>query len=142
MAALIENWGGEAGLPAHVIRIEPYAHTKISALGIEEQRVNVTLRLDAPGAAPALGHGFRVDVRVVLSATPDVVRVPVDALVREGAGWSVWRIEGGRARRAALELDAGAGAYRVVRAGLREGDRVIIFPGEQLREGQRVRRRD
>lgn len=141
MHALIENWGGEGALAAHVTRIEPYAHTKISALGVEEQRVNVLLRLDQPDAAPPLGHAFRVDVRVILSETDDAVRVPADALVRDGAGWSVWRVEGGRARRTPVDVAAGLG-YRLVHSGVREGDVVVLFPGERLREGQRVKRRD
>lgn len=142
MAASIENWGGEGALAAHVIRVEPYAHTKISALGVEEQRVNVVLRLDRSQQQPLLGHGFRVDVRVIVSATDNALRAPVDALVRDGAGWSVWRIEQGRARRVAVELSAEGGAFRAVVSGLREGDRVIVFPSEQLRQGQRVRSRD
>lgn len=142
MAASIENWGGEGGLPARVTRVEPYAHTKISALGVEEQRVNVILRLDDPANAPPLGHAFRVDVRVVVSATPNAVRIPVDALVRDGADWSAWRIDRGRAHRVRLELAPGGGGYRAVAAGLSEGDRVIVFPSEQLSEGRRVRPRD
>jgi HlyD family secretion protein len=142
MAALIENWGGEGSLAGRVTRVEPFAHTKISALGVEEQRVNVVLRLDRSEEAPVLGHGFRVDVRVILSATDDALRAPVDALVRDGAGWSVWRIQQGRARRVAVELASGGGAFRAVSAGLREGDTIIIFPSEQLRDGQRVRERD
>jgi len=142
MAASIENWGGERALAAHVTRIEPYAHTKISALGVEEQRVNVVLRLDTSEQAPLLGHGFRVDVRVIVSVTGDALRVPVDALVRDGEGWSVWRVEQGRARRARVELASDGGDFRVVSSGLREDDRVILFPSEQLREGQRVRPRD
>lgn len=142
MDASIENWGGDGALAAHVIRVEPYAHTKISALGVEEQRVNVVLRLDHSQQHPLLGHGFRVDVRVVVSATDNALRLPVDALVRDGAGWSVWRIEQGRARRVAVELAAGGGAFRAVVSGLHEGDRVIVFPSEQLRQGKRVRSRD
>jgi HlyD family secretion protein len=141
MRAFIENWGGEGALAARVTRIEPYAHTKVSALGVEEQRVNVVLRLDQAAATP-MGHGFRVDVRVIVNETGDAIRIPVDALVRDGDAWSAWRIEGGRARRVRLELEGDGGAYRVVRAGLAEGARVIVFPSEQLREGQNVRPRD
>jgi HlyD family secretion protein len=138
-AAYIEAWGGDAAIPARVSRIEPYAHTKISALGVEEQRVNVILRLDEPASAPPLGHGFRVDARVVLSESADAVRVPVDALIRDGERWSVFRVSDGRARLATVEVGEGGGQYRVVTRGLEEGDRVVIFPSEALSDGDRIR---
>jgi HlyD family secretion protein len=138
-AAYIEAWGGETAIPARVSRIEPYAHTKVSALGVEEQRVNVILRLDDPASAPPLGHGFRVDARVVLSEAENVVRVPVDALVRDGERWSVFRISNGRARLVPLEVGEGGGQYRAVTRGLAEGDRVVVFPSEALGDGDRVR---
>ena len=137
--AYIEAWGGEAAIPARVSRIEPYAHTKVSALGVEEQRVNVILRLDDPASAPPLGHGFRVDARVVLSEAQNVVRVPVDALVRDGERWWVFQARGGRARLVAVEVGEGGGQYRAVTRGLEEGDRVVIFPSEALNDGERIR---
>jgi HlyD family secretion protein len=138
-AAYIEAWGGEAAIPARVSRIEPYAHTKVSALGVEEQRVNVILRLDDPASAPPLGHGFRVDARVVLSETENVVRVPVDALVRDGERWSVFQVRDGRARLVEVEVGEGGGQYRAVTRGLEEGDQLVIFPSEALSDGDRVR---
>lgn len=138
-AASIENWGGQAPIPARVERIEPYAHTKISALGVEEQRVNVIVRLEHPDTAPVLGHGFRVDVRVVLAEAQDAIRVPVDALVRNGEGWAVFRIENGRARLTPVRTGIGGDRYRVIETGLAQGDRVILFPGDALAEGQSVR---
>jgi HlyD family secretion protein len=138
-AAYIEAWGGEAAIPAHVSRIEPYAHTKVSALGVEEQRVNVILRLDDPASAPPLGHGFRVDARIVLSEAENVVRAPVDALVRDGERWSVFQVRDGRARLIEVEVGAGGGQYRAVTRGLEEGDRLVIFPSEALSDGDRVR---
>lgn len=138
-AAFIEAWGGEAAIPARVSRIEPYAHTKIAALGVEEQRVNVILRLDDPANAPPLGHGFRVDARVVLSEAADVLRVPVDALIRDGERWSVFRVSNGRARLTPVEVGEGSGQYRQVMRGLQLGDRVIVFPSEALSDGDRVR---
>jgi HlyD family secretion protein len=138
-AAYVEAWGGEAAIPARVSRIEPYAHTKVSALGVEEQRVNVILRLDDPATAPPLGHGFRVDARVVLSEVADVVRVPLDALIRDGEQWSVFRVRGGRARLTPVEVGEGGDRYRAVTRGLQHGDRVVVFPSEALRDGDRVR---
>lgn len=137
--AFIEAWGGEAPIPARVSRIEPYAHTKVSALGVEEQRVNVILRLDDPTSAPPLGHGFRVDARVVLSEAADVVRVPVDALIRDGERWSVFQVRDGRASLAPVEVGDGGGQYREITRGLAEGDRVVLFPSEALSDGDRVR---
>jgi HlyD family secretion protein len=139
--ALIENWGGDTPIRAHVFRIEPYGRTKISALGVEEQRVNVILHLDQPEAAPPLGHGYRVDVRVVVSEQPNAVRVPTSALVRDGTGWAVFRIARGRARLTPVQVGQDGGDYRAVMLGLSEADRVVVYPGEALEDGTRVRAR-
>lgn len=137
-SAQIENWGGDTPIPARVFRIEPYARTRISALGVEEQRVNVILHLVDPQGAPPLGHGFRVDARVVLNEERDAVRVPTDALVRDGEGWAVFVVRGGRAQLTRITLRDGGDAYRAVSSGLREGDRVILFPGDNMADGDRV----
>ncbi len=137
--AAIENWGGETALPARVTRIEPFARTRVSALGVEEQRVNLIVRLTEPARAPPLGHGFRVDVRVVIAEQANALRAPTDALVRDGADWAVYRIERGRARLTPVSLGDGGERFRAVREGLSAGDRVILFPGDALREGARVR---
>lgn len=139
--AWIENWGGDTPIPARISRIEPYAHTKISALGVEEQRVNVIVRLEDPASAPPLGHQFRVDVRAVISVQANVLRIPVDALVRDGETWAVFRVERGRARLAPVTLGDGGERYRAVVDGLSEGDRVVMFPGDALEDGARVRAR-
>lgn len=140
--AWIENWGGDTPIPARISRIEPFAHTKISALGVEEQRVNVIVRLQDPATAPPLGHQFRVDVRAVVSEQTSVLRIPVDALVRDGEDWAVFRTERGRARLRLLTLGDGGGRYRAVREGLAEGDQVVMFPGDALEDGARVRSRN
>jgi HlyD family secretion protein len=137
-SAQIENWGGDTPIPARVFRIEPYARTRISALGVEEQRVNVILHLADPEVAPPLGHGFRVDARVVLNEQRNVVRAPTDALVRDGDGWAVFVVRGGRARLTPITLGDGGDDYRAVSSGLREGDRVILFPGDSMVDGDRV----
>lgn len=137
--ATLEGWGGDQPIDARVARVEPYAHTKISALGVEEQRVNVILRLADPAAAPPLGHGFRLDARIIVNELPDALRVPTDALVREGDGWAVFRIERGRAQLRPVRVDVGDDNYRVVLDGLAAGDRVILFPGASLADGDRVR---
>lgn len=137
-SAQIENWGSDTPIPARVFRIEPYARTRISALGVEEQRVNVILHLVDPDSAPPLGHGFRVDARVVLNEQRDALRVPTDALVRDGDGWAVFVVRGGRARLTPITLGGGGDDYRAVSSGLREGDRVILFPGDTVGDGVRV----
>lgn len=140
-AASIENWGGDTPIPARVFRIEPYARTKISALGVEEQRVNVILRLEQIDGALALGHGFRVDIRVVVSEHADVIRVPTNALVRNGRAWAVFVLERGRAHLRPVEIGAGGEDYRLVRSGLAAGERVVLFPGDGLADGDRIRAR-
>jgi HlyD family secretion protein len=141
-AAFVENWGGEGLVPARIFRIEPNARTRISALGVEEQRVNVIAHLESPEQTPPLGNGFRVDLRVVLTEQADALRAPTDALVRHEGGWAVFRIESGRATLTPVELGEGGERYRVVREGLTEGDQVVLFPGDALRSGQRVRARE
>lgn len=137
--AFVESWGGRGAIPARVFRVEPYGRTEISALGVEEQRVNVIAHLQDPGAAPALGHGYRVDLRVVVSQQADALRVPVDALVRDGAGWAVFRIENGRARLTRVDVGESGERHRAVRSGLKGGDQVVLFPGDALKDGARVR---
>lgn len=137
--AYIENWGGETAIPARVTRIEPFARTKISALGVEEQRVNVILRLSDPERAPPLGHGYRVDVRVVLSEQANAVRVPTDALVRDGRGWAVFLLDRGRARLTPVEISGSGQDFRVVERGLSPGQSVVLFPGDDLADGARIR---
>jgi HlyD family secretion protein len=139
--AFIENWGGPTPIAARVSRIEPYAHTKVSALGVEEQRVNVILQLDSPENAPPLGHGFRVDVRVVAADLQNTLRAPTDALVRSGAGWAVFRLIDGRARLTPVELGEGGDRYRALVRGLSANDVVIVYPGDALKDGARVRAR-
>jgi HlyD family secretion protein len=136
--AILEGWGGDRPIAARVARVEPYAHTRVSALGVEEQRVNVILRLADPAQAPPLGHGFRLDARIIVTRLPDVLRVPTGALVRNGEGWAVFRIEEGRARLRPVETGVGDENHRVVTRGLSAGDRVVMYPGASLTDGDRV----
>jgi HlyD family secretion protein len=138
-AASLEGWGGEAPIPARVTRVEPYARTRISALGVEEQRVSVILRLTDPATAPPLGHGFRVDARITLSEVADALRVPADAVVRQGDSWAVYRVDGGRARLTPVRTGIGDDRHRVVLEGLSNGDRVVLYPASTLKDGARVR---
>lgn len=138
--ARVLRWGGDMPLPARVLRIEPGGFTKISALGVEEQRTEVWLRIVAPHAQWArLGGGYRVEVEFEVARRPDVLQVAASAVFRDGREWAVYRVDGGRARRVAVRLGLhGDGAVQVL-AGLREGDRVVAYPDDRLHDGLRVR---
>lgn len=138
MAARLEGWGGERPVPARVRLVEPAAATRVSALGVEEQRVNVVL--DVPNAPPALGDGFRVDARIVTWAAPAVLVVPTGALVRapDGSGWAAYVVEGGRAALRAVRVGELGGAQARVVAGLRAGERVVLFPSDKVAAGARL----
>ncbi len=141
--AIVEQWGGEQPLAACVRRVEPSGFMKISALGVEEQRVNVVLDFVEPfaPAQAALGDGYRVEVRVVVWEAPNVLRVPTSALFRHADKWAVYVVDRGRAHRTFLELGHQTGQYAEVRSGLAEGARVILHPGDTLVDGARVRER-
>jgi HlyD family secretion protein len=136
--AIVEQWGGDTQIAAKVRRVEPAGFTKISALGVEEQRVNVVLDFTDAVARAALGDAYRVDVRIVVWEASDVVKVPTSALFREGTKWAVYRIEEGRARRTVVELGHQTGVEAEVKAGLDAGARVVIHPGDALADGARV----
>jgi HlyD family secretion protein len=136
-AATIENWGGPP-LPATVERIEPVARLKVSALGVEEQRTNVVLQFVDPAAASALGHEFRVDVRVAVEDAVNVVRAPLGALFRRDAGWAVYKVVDGRARLTDVTVGIADGSYRQITGGLAAGDQVLLFPGVTIKDGQMV----
>lgn len=137
--ALIEQWGGNRGLDARVRRVEPSGFTKISALGVEEQRVNVILDFIDPAEAwAALGDAYRVEVRIVIWEAPDVLKVPTSALFRQGDAWAVYVVDGGRTRQTVLELGHQTGQEAEILSGLSEGANVILHPGDTLTDGARV----
>lgn len=137
--AFVERWGGEGVLEATVRRIEPAAFTRVSALGIEEQRVRVKLDLLAPAAARAgLGDRYRVFVRIVLWEGEGVLQVPVSALFRQDGGWAVYRIADGRAVATPVTIGQRTTEAAEVMAGLAEGDRVVAFPGDRVSDATRV----
>lgn len=140
--AMIEQWGGERALEAKVRRIEPAGFTKISALGVEEQRVNVILDFADPrGAWMALGDAYRVEVRIVTWEAASVLKVPTGALFRIDQEWAVYVVEDGRARRSTVKLGHQTGQEAEVTEGLSEGTRVVLHPGEGLSDGARVEER-
>lgn len=137
-AAVIEAWGGTP-LRATVTRIEPAGFTKVSALGIEEQRVRTILRLvDPPADARRLGHEFRVLAKIVTYEVNDAVRLPISALFRNGEGWATYTMERGRARLTPIEIGQRNAEAAEVKRGLAAGARVILHPSDRVVHGTRV----
>ncbi|MFY9608114.1 MAG: efflux RND transporter periplasmic adaptor subunit [Blastocatellia bacterium] len=136
---LLENWGGETPIRARVRAIEPSAFTKVSALGIEEQRTNIVADfVDSPGP---LGDGYRVEARIIIWEAESVLKVPSSALFRHGDGWSVFAVEAGRATRRAVEIGHRTQFEAEVLNGITEGAAVILHPTNQITEGARVEAR-
>jgi HlyD family secretion protein len=140
--ARIESWGGEKILNARVKRIEPTGFTKVSALGIEEQRVKVILDFTAPESEwQELGHGYRIIARVVVWHGEGVL-VPLGALFRQGESWAVFVVEDGRAHRRLVKIgERNLHAARVI-DGLRPGERVVLHPSDRVADGVRIEPRD
>jgi HlyD family secretion protein len=133
----LEGWGGDHPLRAKVRLIEPAGFTKISALGVEEKRVNVIADfVDPPNG---LGDGFRVETRIVTWEEQNVLKIPGSAAFREGQAWSVFVIEGGRTRRKIVEIGHRNQTEVEILQGLTAGQEVILHPSNQLKEGMRVR---
>lgn len=135
----IEGWGGEQVLPARVRLIEPSAFTKISALGIEEQRVNVIADFAEP--AVPLGDGYRIEAQITVWEAEQVLQVPTSALFRKGQGWGVFVIENSQARERQVEIGHRNSTAVEIRSGLTDGATVILHPTNELSEGVRVKTR-
>lgn len=139
---LVEDWGGPDALSGVVRRVEPYGFTKISALGVEEQRVNAIIDFTGPKEERAgLGHGFRVDVRIVVWDDDNALVAPTSALFREQGKWAVFAIENDRARKRFVELGRNNGVQAQILNGLEAGARVVEYPGDQIFDGVRVKPR-
>lgn len=141
---IITGYGRDAApLRGRVRLVEPYGFTKVSALGVEEQRVNVIVDfVDAAAERPALAHGFRVDAAVVTWSADDVLRVPVAALFRSGGRWAVFRVLDRAARLTFIEIGRNNGEFAEVTSGLDAGETVVLYPGERVTDGAKVRRRN
>lgn len=140
--ALIEDWGGGRTLDARARRVDPSGFTKISALGVEEQRVNVILDFTDPVSAwSALGDRYRVQVRIVVWESANVLRVPTAALFREGSAWNVYVVDNGRAKRTPVVIGHQTGQEAEVTSGLTEGATVVVHPGDAVSNGSRIRPR-
>lgn len=140
----ITQWGGPRPLVGVVERVEPFGQLKISALGIEEQRVNVIIRLAGEDLAQArrLGHGYQIDATIVLWSAPNVLRVPIGALFRgENGAWQVFALVEGRARVREVKIGHMTDEFGEVLGGLVADDAVIVNPPSTLEDGKRVRSR-
>lgn len=140
---LLEHWGGTRVLEGRVRLVEPSAFTKISTLGVEEQRVNVIVDLlDPPQDRRSLGDGFRVEARIIVEEAADVLKVPTSALFRIGDQWAVFVAKDGAASLREVELGLQNGLAAEVLRGLEPGDRVIVHPGDDIADGTTIRERD
>lgn len=137
---LLEQWGGPEALEARVRLVEPAAFTKISALGVEEQRVNVLADLITPAEKrTSLGDGFRVEARIVVWEAPDALKVPAGALFRQGQDWSAYVINAGRAALRRVQVGRSSGTETQITEGLSDGESVILYPGDRIQPGLRVK---
>ena len=139
---ILDRWGGERSVAGRVRVVEPSGFTKISALGVEEQRVRVIVDFSAPREAwERLGDGYRVEARFVLWEGENVLQVPTSALFRQGQGWAVFVLDGRRVRVAPVEVGQRAGLATEVLAGVAAGDRIVAHPDETIEDGVRVKPR-
>lgn len=135
----VEQWGGETPLKGRVRRVEPAAFTKVSALGVEEQRVIVLSDLDAmPEQAKALGDRYRVEVKVAIWSEPNVLLVPSGALFREGREWKTFVLNAGKAKKQAVETGHTDGKMTEVLKGLKAKDQVLMHPPDVVKDGTEV----
>ena len=136
---LLEQWGGDHVIEARVRRVEPSGFMKVSALGVEEQRVNVVMDFEDPlGAWSALGDAYRVEVRIVVWEKDSVLRLPTSSLFRRGEDWAVFAVGGGRARLRTVEVGWRNGSHAELVSGLPEGATVVLHPSDALEDGSRV----
>lgn len=139
MRVSVEQWGGDRPMGATVQRVEPAGFTKVSALGVEEQRVNVIMDFDDDQAAWAvMGDAYRVEVRIAIWQAEEVVKAPTSALFRLGGQWAAYVVQDGRARRVELQLGQRTRTEAEVLGGLTDGQTVVLHPPDTLTEGSRV----
>jgi HlyD family secretion protein len=134
------RWGRAEPLEGRVRRVEPAAFTKVSALGVEEQRVNVVIDLTSPADKwQSLGDGYKVDASIIVAKLDNAIKVPVSALFRDGEQWTVFTIANGKAARRIVQLGRRGALEAVVENGLQPGEKVIVHPGDSVRDGRRIK---
>jgi HlyD family secretion protein len=137
---MLEQWGGDTPLRARVRLVEPSAFTKISALGVEEQRVYVVADfVDPIEKRSTLGDSYRVEARIVTWEKADALRAPAGALFQHGGEWQTFVIDGSRARLRTVKVGHSNGVETEILAGLKDGDRVIVYPGDKVSDGSAVK---
>ena len=140
---IIDQWGGDHVLHGRVRLVEPSGFMKISALGVEEQRVNVIIDFAEPREQRAsIGDGYRVEVRIIVWARDNVLKVPSSSLFRHGEQWAVYVVEDGVARRRLVEIGQRSGLEAEVLKGLADGERIIVYPSDAIVDGVEVTARD
>ncbi|HOX01421.1 MAG TPA: efflux RND transporter periplasmic adaptor subunit [Candidatus Paceibacterota bacterium] len=136
----LDQWGGHPPLEARIRLVEPAAFTKVSALGVEEQRVNAIADLiTPPELRPGLGDQFRVEARILVWETDRALKAPAGALFRRGDQWMAFVVQDGRARLRAVQTGHSNGIETQILEGLQEGDPVILYPSDRVTDGRRVR---
>jgi HlyD family secretion protein len=142
MPVRMERYGAGQPLDGRVRLIEPSAFTKISALGVEEQRVNVVIDLVSPSDQwKSLGDAYRVEARIIVHEEQDAVKVPAGAVFREGEHWTVFVLDGGKARKRVVEVGHRNGVEATVSKGLDVGDLVVVYPSDAVKDRVRVKPR-
>ncbi|MDB5336051.1 MAG: yknX 2, partial [Planctomycetaceae bacterium] len=136
---IVKEWGGEQPLHGIVRVVEPAAFTKVSALGVEEQRVYVIVDLiDPPEKRATLGDAYRIEAEIILWENDNVLKVPTSALFRKGSQWSVFKVVDGRARQQSVEIGHRNGLEAEVLKGLSDQDTVIVHPSDRIADGVQV----
>jgi HlyD family secretion protein len=136
---IIEHWGGDAPLIGRIRLIEPAAFLKISALGVEEQRVYVIVDFDdPPSKRPTLGDAYRVEARIVIFENEQALKVPAGALFRQGDGWAVFTVQEGNAKATPVKIGRTNGLETEVLEGLKEKEQIILHPSDRVKEGVAV----
>lgn len=136
----LEQWGGPVPLEGKVRLVEPAAFTKYSALGVEEQRVNVVVDITSPRETwRSLGDNFRVEARVITWESASALKLPASGLFRHGHDWAAYVVRDGKAVLIPVQAGRSSGAEIQVVDGLKEGDEVILYPGDRIKNGQRVK---
>ena len=142
MKVHFDRWGGDEPLEGLVRTIEPFGFTKISALGVEEQRVNVIADFVSPREDwQRLGDGYRVEARFVVWEDEDVLQVPASSLFRLNDGWALFLVENGRARQQVVKIGQRTGLVAQILDGVKEGSKVVNHPSEEVSDGVRITER-
>jgi HlyD family secretion protein len=136
----LEQWGGGEALEARVRLVEPAAFTKVSALGVEEQRVNVVADLlTPPERRRSVGDNFRVEAKIIVWETDQALKVPAGALFRRGETWAAFVLNGNHAHLRKLKVGRSSGTETQILEGIKSGEEVILYPGGRVQDGQRVK---